>query len=83
MQERVFDNFSYFWFEKQIHPTIKKKKREKETHTVWLVNHSHLRIVNKIIIFNPYKPSVPFLGHRQTVQNAASDLYCLLIGISI
>ena len=37
---------------------------------------------------NTYKPRVPFLGHRQTVQTKilpASDqgLHCLLTGISI
>ena len=43
-------------------------------------------------MLNPYKPSVLFVGHRQTVQiqvrrrkNAASDqvLYCLLTECSI
>ena len=37
--------------------------------------------------FNPYKPSFPFWGPRQTVkqQNAASDqrLHCLLTEMSI
>ena len=42
---------------------------------------------------NPYKPGIPFLGHRQTLQTqirrhrtpAVSDqgLYCLLTGIAI
>ena len=29
---------------------------------------------------NPYKPSVHFMGHKQTLQNVASDpvLHCLL-----
>ena len=31
-------------------------------------------------LINPYKPSVLFVGHRETVQNAAYDqvLHCLL-----
>ena len=38
----------------------------------------HFETDSKKIKFNPFKPSVPFLGHRLTVQtdqtqNAASD----------
>ena len=52
---------------------------------------AHNIMVNGNCVFNPFKPSVLSLGHRQTVhpyqtlQNAASDqgLHCLLAETSI
>ena len=67
-----FDDFSYFWLtlvseNKFIYTQQKKRKKEEEkeeknTHTVWLVNYSHLRIVNKIIIFERFTST---FCHRQ------------------
>ena len=36
--------------------------------------------LNGFAVFNPYKPSVLFVGHRQTLQKVASDqgLHCFL-----
>ena len=36
------------------------------------------------LTFNPYKPSVLFVGHEQTVQNQISDqvFHCLLTEMS-
>ena len=60
------------------------------THTICTGSFSSLHLLFGVAVldFNPYKPSVPFLGHRQAVQtwsDAASDqgLHCLLTGISI
>ena len=76
---------------KQQQQKNQKQKKQQQTN-----KQNKTKQTNKLL--NPYKPSVPFLGHRQieqtqirrrrpdqTSQNAASDqgLHCLLTGISI
>ena len=41
--------------------------------------------LNGFVVLNPYRPSVLFVGHRQTLQKVASDqgLHCFLAECSI
>ena len=80
---RVQDSFSYFRLtlvrktnipSKTRERKEEKKKKKKETHTVWFVNYSHLRIVNKIIIFgrnclNILSVIDKYLGLQYSMQN--------------
>ena len=84
-----FDDFSYFWltlvseYPAKQEKEKKKKKKEKETHTVWLVNYSHLRIVNKIIIFERNFLTFlsvidKYLGLQYCMQNVLFLIACSL-----
>ena len=74
-----FDDFCYFWLtlvseNKYTRQNKRKKRKKKEMYTVWLVNYSHLRIVNKIIIFeqnclNFLSVIDKYLGLQYCMQN--------------
>ena len=55
----------------------------------WLdiLNLVHIKELQVIIQFNPYTPSILFLGYKQTVQTKISSIlsgfYCLLTEYSI